>query len=111
MEFIDLALVALFILAAGYWGYIHLSFWRTLKAEAPEAYREHSEFNALKYTSGFGWIDYALSRKYRLLENRRITAAGDRLCRAYSIFTGSFAIGVMIVCLGFVIAIVWFIAR
>ena len=93
-------LIGLVLLAGfGYFYYTHLIFWKTFKSEAPEVYRENSEYSFLRYVAGFQWIDYALQKKYRELENPKLTKAGDRLCQVYLGATGISGFVVFVFCL------------
>ena len=89
-----------FVLLGGFvfFYYRHLVFWKTFKSEAPEIYRENSEYSLFKYVAGFQWIDYALQKKYRALGNARLTRAGDRLCQVYLGATGISGFLLLIVC-------------
>ena len=83
----------------GYFYYTHLIFWKTFKAEAPEIYRENSEYSLIKYVAGFQWIDFALQKKYRDLGNTKLTIAGDRLCQVYMGATGISGFMLFVFCL------------
>ena len=74
--------VTIFIGLMAYWVYTHLRFRHVFKEEAPEIYKKYNKMSFLS-VGGFKWIDYALSRGYKELKNKRLTKAGDSLCRAY----------------------------
>ena len=62
--------------------YALLRFWRAFKEEAPDIYKQYNKYSFFS-VGGFPWIDYALSRRYKNINNIRITKAGDLLCKAY----------------------------
>jgi hypothetical protein len=82
-EYLILATIALIQVFYIWWAYIHFDFWRTFKREAPEEYNKHKDWSLYKYTGSFAWIDYALARRYKALQNENVTRAGEALCRAY----------------------------
>ena len=95
------------LFASGFIGtfwYAHFHFWKTLKAEAPEVYQTNSDFSFVKYTKGMQWVDYALRREYKRLNNERISRAGDSLCKAYDFYQSMTGIALLVISLG---VLVW----
>lgn len=100
MTTMDQVIALIFVTFTAYYCYVHFNFWRTLKTEAPNIYRQHSGFSPITYVGGFHWIDYALRRGYKELENPQITKAGEALCKAYLGFTSLLGYIPLIACLG-----------
>ena len=104
----DQVIILIFVTITAYYWYVHFNFWHTLKSEAPNVYRQYSDFSPIKYVGGFHWIDYALRRGYKELKNPQITKAGDALCKAYLGFSSLFGYILLIACLGSSLWIVYF---
>ena len=104
----DQVIALIFVAFTAYYWYVHFIFWRTLKSEAPEVYRQYSDFSLTKYVGGFHWIDYALRRGYKELGNPRITKAGEVLCKIYLGFTSLFGYIPLAACLGVSLWIIYF---
>jgi hypothetical protein len=82
---IDLVFITIWLGIMTYWAYCHFSFRSALKSYEPEMYKANSDWSPLKYTTGFAWIDLALSNGYSMSANDEVVKAGDRLKRAYEL--------------------------
>jgi hypothetical protein len=90
-----------------YWFYVHYRFWRLLKSEVPDTYKKYSGFSFLA-PGGFLWIEYALRRGYKELENARVRCAGENLCKAYLGFTSAVGLFVTLVVLFSILGVALF---
>lgn len=103
-------ILTIFVALMAYWVYVHIHFWLTFKNEAPEHYKKYSGYSFLT-TNGFPWIEYALRRGYKEINNNKINEVGEALCKAYLGFTSIFGILVSLMGLGFVLGVVWHLVK
>ena len=64
------------------WFYIHWRFWSILRDEEPFLSDELSRV-PFAHIRGLGWINFALERRYRELDSKRLQEAGDAMVTAY----------------------------
>ena len=105
-----IAILIVFVASMGWWLFVHIDYAQTLKQLAPSEYEKVKDYK-LFTTNGFPWIEHALTRKYLSLNIPDITAAGDRLCKAYELFGKILGLGVSALVIGGFIYAVWIIIK